>query len=573
MVDVPNLSASPNPEDKPPGRKAARPEPSGPPLLHNLPFPPLGELFRGRDGELRDLDASLQGDGRARAIVRDLGGIGKTRLAVEYTWRFGARFKAGLWVQADSPKSLSRGLASLALLLGLPERRVQTETVESVLLWLQANPGWLLILDNADSREAVEAVLEILPRLEAGQVLITSRSGGWPAAVGRQELGTVSPEEAQAFLLRKTGGGRRAAEDDEARARELAERLEGLPLALEQAGACISRERLSFAEYLKAWDEGRSRALDRQDETPDDPGPVAATWRTSFDRLQPTAATLLRLMAFLAPEPIPVEMFEVEREIVMDVVSLLRAETGLGEDPREIQEALDELESYSLVSREGSACRVHRVVQEAVRSGIPLKRRKRWIEAALKVVNGYSPVPPDDDGTWAVWNILRPHAARIVSAADEARVTDPTTRLMNLLGVYLNSRGLYDEAEPLKRRALEIDEASFGEDHPRIAVQLNNLATLLQATDRASEAEPLMSRALAIDEASFGRDHLQVAIDLNNLATLLRARSRVSEAEPLMRRAAEIFAASIGPDHPRTRIVQENLGILLTEIAALDPTV
>ncbi len=54
------------------------------------------------------------------------------------------------------------------------------------------------------------------------------------------------------------------------------------------------------------------------------------------------------------------------------------------------------------------------------------------------------------------------------------------------------------------RRALAIDEKSFGPEHPNVAIRLNNLAQLLQATNRLGEAEPLMRRALAIDEKSFG---------------------------------------------------------------------
>ena len=61
------------------------------------------------------------------------------------------------------------------------------------------------------------------------------------------------------------------------------------------------------------------------------------------------------------------------------------------------------------------------------------------------------------------------------------------------------------------RRALAIDEKSFGPDHPNVARDLNNLAQLLQATNRLAEAEPLMRRALAIDEKSFGPDHPNVA--------------------------------------------------------------
>jgi hypothetical protein len=46
---------------------------------------------------------------------------------------------------------------------------------------------------------------------------------------------------------------------------------------------------------------------------------------------------------------------------------------------------------------------------------------------------------------------------------------------------------------------------------------------LLYVTNRLSDAESLMRRALAIDEASLGPDHPDVAIELNNLAQLLQA--------------------------------------------------
>jgi len=43
-----------------------------------------------------------------------------------------------------------------------------------------------------------------------------------------------------------------------------------------------------------------------------------------------------------------------------------------------------------------------------------------------------------------------------------------------------------------------------------------------------------------------------VAIDLNNLATLYQATNRRAEAEPLMVRAYEVFEASLGAEHPST---------------------
>lgn len=76
------------------------------------------------------------------------------------------------------------------------------------------------------------------------------------------------------------------------------------------------------------------------------------------------------------------------------------------------------------------------------------------------------------------------------------------------------------------RRALAIDERSYGSDHPAVGSDLNNLATLLQATNRLSEAEPLMRRAVAIVETSLGLEHPNTVIVMRNYAELLRAMKR-----------------------------------------------
>jgi hypothetical protein len=76
-----------------------------------------------------------------------------------------------------------------------------------------------------------------------------------------------------------------------------------------------------------------------------------------------------------------------------------------------------------------------------------------------------------------------------------------------------------------------------------------------------------MRCALAIDETSYGPDHPNVAIRLNNLAKLLEATNRIAEAEPLMRRALAIFEASLGSDHPNTVTVRDNLAALEAALA------
>ena len=134
---------------------------------------------------------------------------------------------------------------------------------------------------------------------------------------------------------------------------------------------------------------------------------------------------------------------------------------------------------------------------------------------------------------------------------------------LNNLAQLLQATNRLAEAEPLDRRALAIDEQSYGPDHPDVAIRLNNLAQLLQATNRLAEAEPLMRRALAIDEQSYGPDHPNVATDLNNLAQLLQATNRLAEAEPLMRRALAIDEQAYGAEHPNVAIRLNNLARLL----------
>ena len=85
------------------------------------------------------------------------------------------------------------------------------------------------------------------------------------------------------------------------------------------------------------------------------------------------------------------------------------------------------------------------------------------------------------------------HVRELISEAVQARIGQPTGRLANRLGVFIAAKSLWPEAETLGRLALEIDEQILGPEHPDVARDLNNLAALLQATNRLPEAEPLMA--------------------------------------------------------------------------------
>ena len=536
----------------------ARIEPSLKPI--NLALTSIGTLFKGRDRLLENLQHSL---GRIPAstdtpavtrVLNGLGGVGKTRLAVEYAWRHVDDYTALLFVAADSAEALQRNLAALCRPLALEQQQEADESKQrdAVLAWLRQHPRWLLILDNADTEQAATAIEALVPHLLGGHLLITTRLANWSPRLQPLSVDTLSPAAATEFLLARTQTKRRPLPDDPTQASILADRLGNLALALEQAGAYICQRRLTFEGYLQQWHRQRDAVLSwynaRQMHYPNS---VAVTWQTSFDQLSAPARQLLQCLAWLSPAPVPETLLEVPLADSDNAIDWFAA--------------LAELESYSLVSRDDNpSFTVHRLVQEVTRrqqsdlENVHLSEALFWLNTAFSG-------DPQDVRDWPQLNPLLPHAHAVAEYADLVGMTTPTARLFNQLGLIYLTKSLYGEAEPLMRRALEIDEKSYGADHPSVAIRLNNLAGLLKEANRLREAEPLMRRALKIDEKSFGADHPNVAIDLNNLAQLLKATNRLSEAEPLLRRAMIVAINSLGIQHPDSDTVLNNYIALLRD--------
>jgi hypothetical protein len=336
-----------------------------PPKPVLLPYPSLGTLFKGRDAFMRRLRASLtRPDGGTAAIagraVHGLGGVGKTRAAVEYAWAHRDDYTALALLDAETPDKLHSSLAALVGPLRLPAQGAPEEAVrvEAALDWLNANPRWFLILDNIDSEPALAAAHRLLGRLNGGHVVMTSRLAAFPRGVERLDLDVLTVDDATDFLLAATAG-RLPSADDAAQARVLAEALGGLALALEMAAATIETRGLGFAAYQALWQGNRQRVVGwAKAEITGYHHAVAETWQTSVDQLSEPGRHLLARLAFLAPEPVPVSLLDV-------------AVPGAADDG-DAQAALDDLVTYSLATRdaEGGTFLVHRLVQDVTRCGL-----------------------------------------------------------------------------------------------------------------------------------------------------------------------------------------------------------
>jgi len=519
--------------------------------------------FTGREEHLASLKTALN-SGKPAALtqaIHGLGGVGKTQLALEYAYRNVAEYDIVWWVRSEEPTTLAAGYASLAKALDLPEKESadQEVIIQAVKHRLEQIPKWLLVFDNAKDPAYV---MNYIPHGQMGHVLITSRYANWRGTATPLDVEVLKRPESVDLLLKRTGYTDREAAD------ALAEALGDLPLALEQTGAYMEATRRSFSDYLKMFTERKNELWDRAGPPPDYPDTVATTWNIAFDevmQLSSAGADLLNLCAFLAPDDIPVELLNSGAQHLPESL------TAVASDPLAFDDAVDPLRRYSLVEITEETISVHRLVQAVTRDRLDDEKRKKWAEAAVRIVNKAFPFKSDDVGTWPVCSHLLPHA---LAAADHAETldvaSDSTGRLLNQTGLYLKGRAQFAEAKEMHERALAIGEATYGPDHPQVAIYVNNLGLVLQALGDLEGAKKMYERALAIDEATYGPDHPQVAIYVNNLGLVLQALGDLEGAKKMYERALAIGEATYGPDHPTVAIYVNNLGGVLQDIGDME---
>ncbi|HQZ66072.1 MAG TPA: DUF4062 domain-containing protein, partial [Planctomycetaceae bacterium] len=280
----------------------------------NIPFASLGTLFKGRDEFLAELRTHLTAEAatviKGHRTIHGMGGVGKTRAAIEYAWKHADDYNALLFVAADSPAALHRNIAALCgpLVLNLPEQdeKDQSLQVEAALRWLELHPGWFLIIDNVDTEDAAVETLALLERLSKGHVVITSRISDWTGQVKALDLDVLSDAASIEFLDERTDERRIKQEDDSDDVKKLVQLLDCLALALEQAGAHISHQRIGYADYIALWESKRPVALAWHDEaTMKYPRSLAITYETSVAQLSGGAKELFRILSWFAPDPIP----------------------------------------------------------------------------------------------------------------------------------------------------------------------------------------------------------------------------------------------------------------------------
>jgi hypothetical protein len=151
---------------------------------------------------------------------------------------------------------------------------------------------------------------------------------------------------------------------DQRTGEEIAEELGRLPLALEQAAAWLDRSQMPAAEYLELL-RTRGAELFRRGEVSDRSDTIATLWEISVGRItaeNPAAVQLLGVCAYLAPEPVPLDLFTAHADLLPEPLSSAAA------DPLAFTDAIAVLVDYSLAKRTPAGLQLHRLVQATIRA-------------------------------------------------------------------------------------------------------------------------------------------------------------------------------------------------------------
>ncbi len=564
---------------------------------------PRNPGFVGRDATFVFLRERLQSGGTAVVqALYGMGGVGKTQLTIEYAYRYAGAYDVVWWVSAEETGLIGEQFAALAVELGLAPQRADTASaVRALRAYLRGQGRWLLILDNAESPGDLRDWLPAGP----GHTLITSRNPGWSELAARVEINVLSrPESVELIHVSRPGVG--AAEAD-----RLAEALGDLPLALVQAAGFLAETGMPVEHYLGLLETQAEELLD-QSPPQSHPRSLAAAIRVSTDRLaqiDPAAVALVRIGAFLAPEPIPTEILT--RPIAATgcsqppEIEVLAAAVA---NPITAHRSLGRVGSYGL-ARVDRGLQLHRLTQAVLRDQLTADEAAAYRSYAQALLVAADPGDKRDPACWPGWARMLPH----LLATDPAASPSPdlrdlacsaasdlfyrndihpardlaehlhqqwgerlgaddrhTLRAAHTLVLLLAIVGPYRQARQLGEDTLARCRRVLGADDPDTLDAANYLAICLHLMGAFEQARQLNVDTLARRRRVLGEDHVDVQRTAYHLGIDLRELGEVEAARQLHEDCLAYGRRTLGDDHPETIFAANELGVDLHALGQID---
>jgi tetratricopeptide (TPR) repeat protein len=522
--------------------------------------PPV--VLRDRTDVLERLRTAVtSGHGGEIYVLHGMGGCGKTAVAHAFfqtaTTECG---RVGLWVDAADRASLRSGMLAVAADRGagdgelLAARNGYRPAADLVWQYLDSSPEpWLLVLDNADD-PAILGVGSWLRTSPRGTVLVTTRRAAprwWPGAE-LQHMGVLPRDDAARVLhdlAPHTGTLAQAA--------EIADRLGRLPLALTLAGGFLSHQVLdpwTMDEYGRHLEEDhRVQLIDRGADVLSDADPrhlVGRTWQLTLDafaeRGLPEAVGLLRLVARLAPEPLPLLLLNDDR--ISAVLPRARAESALrGLLDHSLTELVDAGDDAGL-----RCIRSHGVLLDSVRAATPASETALLDTTAAQLLDAAVPDVPDAGPYDPRLRLLAPHVLVLLRRTTDAATVTQAAAIATRLATAMHRTGDYPSARETAGRAADLAARTLGDEHRAVLAARSRAGRALFRLGRYAEAEESLRRTLAAQHLHSGPDDPDSLDTAHGLQLVLRNVGREEESLALLYATAAGREAALGPWHPLT---------------------
>jgi len=551
--------------------------------VFSVPFASKGEQMIGRQAALEQVHRQLHSGIRTAigqtAAFQGLGGLGKTQLAVEYAYAYQKDYANGvIWINAD--QDLNVQLIQLAEKSWVSPVADQAFKLTTATKRLREVPDCLIIFDNLENLETIK---EILPAANvASHILVTSRfeQGGFVAI----PLDTLSPEQGLQLLLQEAGRQPQNGDENQA-AGSIVQQLDGLPLALELAGAFLRRRStVSWQQYLELLHKNLPAAfLGSHASWTKHEADIYSTLKIheSLFNEEPLLKPLLNALTWSGSTAMS-ESLLCALLAESEPINLIGA-LSLGCALRILQRADD-----------NNAYAVHRLVREVRRAELPLTESPEWVASCAERLGGWftnhrrefsdlalfeanfdhlpawqqnalvldTPLPAarllwlQAYPAWH-WSRYR-EAQQLLEQAQALATQSPTAdialkaHLLNDLGSIRHALGDSKAALALSEEALNLRLGLFGEEHQDTADSLNNVALYSNALGKPTQALELGEQALQIWRTLFGEQHPDTARSLDNVAGYYDALGKPVQALELAEQALRIRRALFGEQHPDT---------------------
>lgn len=533
------------------GTSAVNAAPSAEPVVRPVRLPPRAPVLAGREDLLAELHARLaDGPGPRTVALCGMGGAGKTSIAVEYGHRHLGEVVVCWQLPAEEPVLLEAEFAVLAAELGVRGPGDARDPVASVHAALAGQETeWLLIFDNAPDLASVE---RFLPPAGPGRVLVTTQSQHWPSDQALQ-VPVLGTEAAADFLVSRVGrGGHRESA-------ELARELGGLPLALAQAAAYMQTTGISIEAYLPMY---RSRQADllARGEAAGHPATVAVTLGLALSELEdrdPAALGLVRLLAFLAPEPVPLGLLfhdggadELRRQMPDLITPLLG-------DPVAIGDSIAALRRYSLASPAGDdTVLVHRLVRAVTRAGLSPEAVAQWKQAAAAMVEAALPANPELPVAYPVCAMLLPHVRIAVNPASDG---------MSRIAKYLTASGGHRSALETWQQVSDayVSHEDYGPEHPdALRARLDLAYAIGWGTGNYRRALKHYAGVVSDADRVLGYEH-PITLRARDMYAYFTQTATGDSRDALGQenQVIPVFERVLGPEHPDTLVARLHLAV------------